>query len=251
MSSVGSILIIDDDPGTCQTIGDVLELRGYAVQTASAGRQALEALAGHQVDAAILDIQVPDMPGIELMRTIKASHPGLEVIVITGHASISNAVQAINGDAFAYLSKPFDMTHLMAVVDKALEKMKLERALRESEERYRLVAEHIQDAILLVDLQGRIVFTNRRGVELTGYAEAEYRNLPITFLLTSEGVAEVGARIGAATSGHDLEPFFETELIRRNGSKIWASSNRSSSTWPSMPGMPCPMAVSWPSRRVT
>ncbi len=225
MSSAGNILIIDDDPGTCQTIGDILELRGYAIQTATAGRHALGALAVYPVDAAILDIQLPDMPGLELMRTIKASHPGLEVIVITGHASISNAIQAINGAAFAYLTKPFEMEHLMIVVEKALEKQRLERALRDSEERYRLVAENIQDAILLIDLEGRIVFTNRRGVELTGYEGTEYQNLPISSLLTSEGAAEAAARIGGAESGLDVEPFFETELVRRDGSKIWVEAN--------------------------
>ena len=61
MSSAGSVLIIDDDPGTCQTIGDVLEHHGYAVQAATAGRHALEALALHPVDAAILDLQLPDV----------------------------------------------------------------------------------------------------------------------------------------------------------------------------------------------
>ncbi len=225
MSSAERILIIDDDPGTCQTIGDVLELRGFAVETATAGQLALDALAARPVDAAILDIKLPDIPGLELMRTIKTSYPGIEIIVITGHASISNAIQAINGAAFAYLTKPFDMEHLMVVVDKALERKRLESELRESEERYRLVTEHIQDAILLLDLEGRVVFTNRRGEELTGYTEAEYRNRPIASFLTPEGAAEAGARINAAKSGRDVDPFFETELVRRDGSKIWVEAN--------------------------
>jgi two-component system, cell cycle sensor histidine kinase and response regulator CckA len=225
MSSAGNILIIDDDPGTCQTIGDILELHGYAVQTAAAGGEALAALAQGSVDAAILDIQLPDVPGLELMRTIKTSHPGLEVIVITGHASISNAVQALNGAAFAYLTKPFDTEHLMVVVDKALEKKRLERALRESEERYRLVAEHIQDVILLVDLEGRMAFVNRRGEELTGYTAAEVRDRPLASLLSPEGGAAAEARIRAACSGHDVDPFFETELVRRDGSRVWIEAN--------------------------
>jgi PAS domain S-box-containing protein len=225
MSGAARILIIDDDPGTCQSIGDVLELRGFAVETATAGHRALDALAARPVDAAILDIKLPDIPGLELMRTIRTSHPGIEIIVITGHASISNAIQAINGSAFAYLTKPFDMDHLMVVVDQALEKKRLERALHESEERYRLVAEHIQDAILLLDLEGRVVFTNRRGEELTGYTEAEYRNRPIASFLTPEGAAEAGARINAAKSGQAVDPFFETELVRRDGSKIWVEAN--------------------------
>jgi len=225
MSSAGNILVIDDDPGTCQTIGDILELHGYAVQTAAAGGEALAALAQGSVDAAILDIQLPDVPGLELMRTIKTSHPGLEVIVITGHASISNAVQALNGAAFAYLTKPFDTEHLMVVVDKALEKKRLERALRESEERYRLVAEHIQDVILLVDLEGRIAFANRRGEELTGYTAAEVRDRPLASLLSPEGGAAAEARIRAACSDPDVDPFFETELVRRDGSRVWIEAN--------------------------
>ncbi len=224
MSSAGNILIVDDDPGTCQTIGDILEHRGYTVHTVTGGRQALATLAQRPVDAAILDIQLPDVPGLELMRTLKTSHPGLEVIVITGHASISNAIQALNDAAFAYLTKPFDVEHLMMVVDKALEKQRLERALRESEERYRLVTEHIQDAILLLDREGRVVFANRRGEELTGYTEAEYRNRPISSFLTPEGAAEAGARINAAKSGRDADPFFETELVRRDGSRIWVEA---------------------------
>ena len=225
MSSAGNILVIDDDPVTCQTIGDMLEFHGFAVQTVTAGHKALDALAARPADAAILDIQLPDIPGLELMRTIKASHPGLPVIVITGHASISNATQAINGAAFAYLTKPFDMEHLMVAVDRAIEKQRLERALRDSEERYRLVAEHIQDAVLLLDLEGRVIFTNRRAEELTGYAVAEYRNLPIARLLTPEGANEMAAHISAAQSGHDVEPFFETELVRRDGAKIWVEAN--------------------------
>ena len=88
MSSAGNILVIDDDPVTCQTIGDMLEFHGFAVQTVTAGHKALDALAARPVDAAILDIQLPDIPGLELMRTIKASHPGLPVIVVTGHANV-------------------------------------------------------------------------------------------------------------------------------------------------------------------
>ena len=99
------------------------------------------------------------------------------------------------------------------------------RSLHESEERYRLVAEHIQDAILLLDLESRVTFTNRRGEELTGYSGSESRNLPLATFLTPEGAIEAARRIDAATSGRDMDPFFETELVRRDGSKIWVEAN--------------------------
>jgi two-component system cell cycle sensor histidine kinase/response regulator CckA len=225
MIETASILVIDDDPGTCQTVGDVLELRGHAVSTATRGQAALAALAGSAVNVALLDIQLPDISGLDLLRSIKTSSPSTEVIIITGHASVPTAIQAINGTAFAYLTKPFEMNHLLSLVDKALEKQRLERALRESEERYRLVADHIQDAILLLDLEGRLVFTNRRGEELTGYFGSEYRNLPLASILTPEGGAEAARRIDAARSGRDVDPFFETELVRRDGSRIWVEAN--------------------------
>ncbi len=225
MIDPASILVIDDDPGTCQTVGDVLEVRGHAVTTVMRGQSALATLAERAVNVALLDIQLPDISGLELLRSIKTSSPSTEVIIITGHASVPTAIQAINGTAFAYLTKPFEMDHLLSLVDKALEKQRLERALRESEERYRLVAEHIQDAILLLDLEGRVVFANRRAAELTGYTEAESYNRPLSSFLTSEGAAEVVSRLEAVRTGHQVDARFETELVRRDGSRIWVEAN--------------------------
>ncbi len=225
MIDPASILVIDDDPGTCQTIGDVLELRGHAIQIATRGQSALETLTRRAVDLAILDIQLPDISGLELLQSLKRSSPATEVIIITGHASVPSAVQAINGTAFAYLTKPFEMDHLLATVDKALGKQRLERALRESEERYRLVAEHIQDAIFLLDLEGCVVFANRRGAELTGYTEAEFHNRPLSSFLTPEGAVEAVSRLEATRTSHEVDRFFETELVRRDGSRIWVEAN--------------------------
>jgi PAS domain S-box-containing protein len=225
MNDPVSIIVIDDDPGTCQTLGDVLELRGHTVQTVTRGQSALAVMVERAVNLAILDVQLPDISGLDLLRSIKASSPTTEVIVITGHASVPTAIEAINGTAFAYVIKPFEMDHLLAVIEKALEKQRLVRTLRESEERYRLVAEHIQDAILLLDLEGRIVLTNRRGEELTGYPAATLRNRPISSLLTREGAEEAASRIEAAKAGRDVTPFFEAEVLRRDGTRVWVEAN--------------------------
>jgi PAS domain S-box-containing protein len=225
MSDLATILVVDDDPGTCQTIGDVLRLRGYSTKIANRGGSALETLSGRGVDLAILDIELPDVSGLELLQSLKKSSPSTEVIIITGHASVPTAVKAIDGSAFAYLTKPFEMDNLLSIVDKALGKQRLERALRDSEERYRLVAEHIQDAIFLLDFEGRVVFANRRGAELTGYTETETRTRPLSSFLTAEGAAETASRLEAARTGRHVEPFFETELVRRDGSRIWVEVN--------------------------
>jgi PAS domain S-box-containing protein len=126
-----SILIVDDDPGTLQSIGDVLERRGHAVRTATQARAALELLTDRSVDAAILDLHLPDVSGLVLLQAIKTAAPATEVIIITDQASATTAIEAINSGAFGYVTKPFKMDHLMATIDKALAKQRAERALWE------------------------------------------------------------------------------------------------------------------------
>jgi two-component system nitrogen regulation response regulator NtrX len=109
-----SVLIVDDDPGICQMLSEALANRGYAAETAMRGAEVLRRLAEQPVDAAIVDIVLPDLPGLDLLRAIKSRSPDTEVIVITGHASLPTALQAIAGTAFAYLVKPFSLDHLLA-----------------------------------------------------------------------------------------------------------------------------------------
>src|SRR2546422_10325046 len=168
MSEAGHILFVDDEPGTSETLRDILELKGHTVRTATSGGAGLETLAASPVEAAIVDLKLPDVSGLDLLEAIKATSAETEVILITAQASVASAVQAINGAAFGYLTKPFDVRQLVATLDKALEKQRLARALRESEERYRLVTGHITDAGFFLDMEGRPVFGNSRGAGVTG-----------------------------------------------------------------------------------
>jgi len=222
MSLPASILIIDDDRGTRETVADILGFRGYLVETAERGEDGLEKVRTRPFDATIVDIKLPDISGLDLLKALKEASPETEVIFITGYASLQTAIQAIDGAAFAYLVKPFEMDHLLATLAKALEKQRLTRALRESEERYRLITENVNDAIFLIDLEGRILFSNRRGTELTGYHLEEFRDRPIFSLLTPEGAQQAYARLQAAFAGQGVAPFFEAEVIRKDGSRFWA-----------------------------
>ena len=230
MSEGGRILVVDDDPGTSETLRDVLELEGHIVRTADCGRAGLETLAASPVEAAIVDLKLPDVSGLDLLEAIKATSAETEVIFITGHASVASAVQAINGAAFGYLAKPFDVRQLVATLDKALEKQRLARALRESEERYRLVTEHITDAVFFLDMEGRLVFGNSRGAELTGYRVEELLGTPIVSLLTPEGAREAQARLDAVRAGQEVAPSFETQLVRKGGGLVWVEANLTSVT---------------------
>jgi two-component system cell cycle sensor histidine kinase/response regulator CckA len=218
--SAGRILVLDDDRGMCETIGDVLEQQGYLVQIATRAEAGLEIAAASPIEAAIVDIKLPDMSGIDVLHGIRKVLPTTEIIFITGHASLATAIQAINGLAFAYLVKPFEMSHLLMTVEQAVRKQRLAQALLESEERYRLVTENIVDAVFLLELDGRIVLANRRGEAITGLPQAELVGRSIFSLLPEAAAREAQARLSDVRAGTDVAPFFEVELTREDGERV-------------------------------
>ena len=136
MGERADILVIDDDPRLCATVGDVLQHRGHRVRTAYRGQEALEHLGQRPVDLAIVDFRLPDVSGVDLLESIKATSPETEVILISGQASLGSALQAINREASSYLVKPLDIEQLIGTVDRALAKQGAIRALRENERLY-------------------------------------------------------------------------------------------------------------------
>jgi len=182
MHDPASILVIDDDPGTCQTIGDVLELRGHVVQSATQARSALEVLTGRAIDAAILDLQLPDVSGLVLLKAIKTSSPTTEVIIVTGHATVTTAIQAINDAAFAYVTKPFEMDHLMAMIEKALAKRRVERALWERTRTLETLIDATPGAIVALDTAGRVVTWSKAAERMFGWSEREMLGRCVPFI---------------------------------------------------------------------
>jgi DNA-binding NtrC family response regulator len=170
MTQVADILVVDDDPGVCETLGDVLQQQGHRVQTAGKGQVALDRMMQRpSVDLAIVDLRLPDVSGLDLLRRIKMQSPGTEVILITGHASLRSALEAIHAEASSILVKPLDVGHLLTTIDQALARQRRARELRESEERYRLVTENMTEAVFLLDVEGRLLMGNSYGETLTGY----------------------------------------------------------------------------------
>ena len=142
------VLVVDDDPGVRASFQLVLD-QDYEVVEAAAGRQALELLAGRQVDLVLLDIRLPEMDGIEVLERIKALDEGIEVILVTAVRTVRTAVAAMKLGAFDYLTKPFEDEELLTLVRRALDKRSLEREvtfLRSELERNRgfddLVGQH-------------------------------------------------------------------------------------------------------------
>jgi PAS domain S-box-containing protein len=216
----GSVVVIGDDEAAGRVLSDALRARGFTVESAARGSGGFETVLARPFDAAIVEIKPPEVSGRGICRALKESRPDAEVIFIAEGDALATAIAAIGDDAFAYVAKPLAMEHLIATLEKALEKQELARALRESEERYRLIAENIQDAVVLLDLDGRPLYQNTRAEQISGYASDELRGRSILSLLTPEGVELVQARFAAARRGDEIPPVFEAEVIRKDGSRV-------------------------------
>jgi DNA-binding NtrC family response regulator len=119
--SMIKLLIVDDDEKFLKTIAERLRLKDFDVATAADGPRAVKAAKTGRFDVAILDMKMPDMDGMELLQILKEKHKYLEVIILTGHASIDSAVEATKMGAFGYLEKPYDLEKLLAIIKEAYE----------------------------------------------------------------------------------------------------------------------------------
>jgi two-component system nitrogen regulation response regulator NtrX len=117
---VSTILIIDDEPGIRTVLRDVLEDEGYTVLAAEDGIQGLTEMAATTVDLVFLDVWLPGMGGMEVLKRVREQFPDVGVIMISGHANISLAVQATKMGAFDFLEKPLSLDRTMTVVRNAI-----------------------------------------------------------------------------------------------------------------------------------
>ncbi|MBN1188535.1 MAG: response regulator [Dehalococcoidales bacterium] len=141
LKSKDRILLVDDDEAFLKVGQAILRARGYDVDTAYNGREALRKLEETVFSLVVLDILLPDMSGIELLTSINRVQPDIISIISTGYSSIENSVQSLNLGAFAYLEKPLHPERLLDVIRRGLEKRNLQqenrRLLRELEQRNR------------------------------------------------------------------------------------------------------------------
>jgi two-component system, NtrC family, response regulator HydG len=134
----GLVLILDDEPLLLRSLERILRSEGHRTVLAESPAEAEGSLADPDLDVVLLDLFLGATNGLELLKQLKRDRPEVEVIVITGHASIESAVGCIRCGAFDYLAKPFDDVHrVRTTVQKALERRRLVRRNRELEEELR------------------------------------------------------------------------------------------------------------------
>src|SRR3954447_8814420 len=125
------ILIIDDERPILLTLDALLGRHGYQPIPAGTAAQGLKVLKTETPAVVLLDLQLPDADGLEMLDQIKQEHPGTQVIILTAHDSLNNAIESIKRGAYHFISKPYAPEELLSLIEKAIEKQSL---LRETEE---------------------------------------------------------------------------------------------------------------------
>ena len=144
MSSLGKVLIIDDEASLRQTLTRILQKIGCETMTAVDGREALEMLAEQRFDLVYLDIHLPELDGLQILKEIRQQNPRLPVILLTGYGSMQSAVEALRLGASDYLLKPVDPEVLVARTRIVLNEQAIERRRREIREQIAALREELQ-----------------------------------------------------------------------------------------------------------
>jgi ActR/RegA family two-component response regulator len=165
--SKGRILIVDDEPDFLESVEWQLKKRGYLVFTAGSGDAALDIIRKKCIDALVVDIRMPGMDGIELIRLAAGIDADLQSIIMTGHGGIKTAIEAMKLGAINYLQKPAGVEELDFAIRKGIEKRDLIRAVREKQER-------LEKANLeLTHLQNQLKEALGREIELRRQAQGD------------------------------------------------------------------------------
>ncbi len=151
------ILVIDDERPILMTLGALLERHGYQVDTAPTASQGFKLLKSNCPALVLLDLQLPDAEGLEMLDRIKTELPDMQVIILTAHDSLHNAIESIKRGAYHFISKPYAPEELLSLVEKALEKQFLVREAEELREK----TEQLEKRLEIAEARTTPIFTSK------------------------------------------------------------------------------------------
>lgn len=140
------ILVIDDERPILLTLEALLSRHGYRADTAATAAIGLRLLKSNSPALILLDLQLPDADGLQMLDQIKTEHPETQVIILTAHDSLNNAIESIKRGAYHFISKPYATEELLSLVEKALEKQSLLRETAELRQKTQLLEKRLEIA---------------------------------------------------------------------------------------------------------
>jgi PAS domain S-box-containing protein len=168
MSVKERIAIIDDDVNLRKTLADILAHYGHEPLTYPNGQSVMQTIAHEAIGVALLDLRLEDCSGLDVLRFIREHSPNTACIILTGHASQTSAIEAVNAGAYSYFLKPVNIEQLLVTIRRAIEKRQADFALVESERQYQALAEVSPVGIFRADALGNVTYVNPRWSIISG-----------------------------------------------------------------------------------
>lgn len=220
------ILIVDDERLVVQSIRMALGQAGYATLTAEDGTTALHLARAHKPDLILLDVVLPDLSGMEVCQRIKADPELAGIFVILFSARMTESekqAQGLEVGADGYIIRPITNRELIARVQALLRIQRAERALRESEETFRTLAESAPVGIVLSTPDGRILYVNPAFLTMTGLSRDEFMDQGWLQTVVPEDHARVIEQMNRVVAQKE-RVVFEHRLRHVSGEQMWAET---------------------------
>ncbi|GAB4488883.1 MAG: hypothetical protein OHK006_19860 [Thermodesulfovibrionales bacterium] len=227
-----TVLIVDDEEVWRSLLGEVLSRYRYRTIAASCGAEAIRLFAAERPDAVILDLRLPDMDGIGVLKELIRINSDAPVVIISGYGDIPAAVEAMRAGAGDFIAKPINRHLLLHAIQRVITEARQKQEIRDltaqrdaSESRYRILVETAQDLIWSVDTDGRITFVNKAAHVVYGYEDGELTGRSFIDYIVPEDRNRVLASFqGMLQTGAEVRGL-EFTAFAKNGSRVVMSTN--------------------------
>lgn len=166
---ITKVLLLDDDPNLRGVLSDILKVKGFESIPVETGEAAVACVKQQDIDVVLIDIKLEEISGLDVLRSIKSVSPETECIMLTGHASQSTAIEAVNLGAYSYFQKPYEVDQLLVAIRRASEKHTSGKALYEREARFRSLIENSSDLICILNPDATLRYVSPSLERLLGY----------------------------------------------------------------------------------
>ena len=224
----GSLIIVDDNQMNRDALSRRLERKGYAVQVAEDGQRALTLISQHLFDLVLLDIEMPVMSGLDVLKVLRATYAPTQmpIIMVTAKTQSTDIVEALRLGANDYVTKPIDFPVALARIHTQLSHKWAVEALRESEERYALAMNGANDGLWDWNLKLDEVYFSARWKAMLGFQVGEIGVSPEEWFtrVHPEDLASVKQAITAHLEGTTAHFEYEYRMLHQNGTYRWILS---------------------------
>ncbi|MDP2809088.1 MAG: EAL domain-containing protein [Rhodocyclaceae bacterium] len=227
------LLIVEDEPRLRESCAALLSREGREIIQCGSGKEALARLAEHDIDVVLLDLNLPDIGGIEVLNRLHNPPSAASIIVVSADNQIDSAIQALRHGASEFIRKPYKPEHLERTVDNALRRRRLERShafmtsrLEQSEQLHRFLVEESPDIIYTLDDEGRFKFISGRVETLLGFPSKDLIGQHYSMLVTEDDREKAHYAFNERRTGERASSNVEIRLQRMDGNGCRHFDNR-------------------------